>query len=87
MMVFQTASKVFLCDSRESREAEQKILLCFWQLSGQGSQPVGRVCQRYPAGLILFPAYFSFDMEVDAGPGLLFDTMATVFNSMSNGRV
>ena len=39
------------------------------------------------AGLIIFPACFTYDMEVGAGPGLLFDTMATVFNNMAGGRV
>lgn len=39
------------------------------------------------AGLIIFPACFTYDLEVGAGPALLFDTMATVFNSMSNGRL
>ena len=39
------------------------------------------------AGLIIFPACFSFDLEVGAGPGLLFDTMATVFNNMNGGRL
>ncbi|MBE6929122.1 MAG: sodium-dependent transporter [Ruminococcaceae bacterium] len=39
------------------------------------------------AGLIIFPACFTFDMEVGAGPGLLFDTMATVFNNMNGGRL
>ncbi len=38
------------------------------------------------AGLIIFPACFTFDLEVTAGPGLLFDTMATVFNNMNGGR-
>ena len=38
------------------------------------------------AGLIIFPACFTYDLEVGAGPGLLFDTMATVFNNMSGGR-
>ena len=38
------------------------------------------------AGLIIFPACFSFGLEVGAGPGLLFDTMATVFNNMNGGR-
>ena len=37
------------------------------------------------AGFIIFPACFTYDLEVGAGPGLLFDTMATVFNNMSNG--
>lgn len=39
------------------------------------------------AGLIIFPACFSFNLEVGAGPGLLFDTMATVFNNMNGGRL
>ena len=39
------------------------------------------------AGLIIFPACFSFGLEVGAGPGLLFDTMATVFNNMNGGRL
>ena len=39
------------------------------------------------AGLIIFPACFTYDMEVGAGPGLLFDTMATVFNHMRGGRI
>ena len=38
------------------------------------------------AGLIIFPACFTYDLEVGAGPGLLFDTMATVFVNMSGGR-
>jgi len=38
------------------------------------------------AGLIIFPACFSYNLEVGAGPSLLFDTMATVFNNMSGGR-
>ena len=39
------------------------------------------------AGLIMFPACFTYNMEVNAGPSLLFDTMATVFNNMNGGRV
>ena len=39
------------------------------------------------AGLIIFPACFTYDLEVTAGPGLLFDTMAKVFNSMEGGRI
>lgn len=38
------------------------------------------------SGLIIFPACFTFDVEVNAGPSLLFDTMASVFNNMSGGR-
>lgn len=39
------------------------------------------------AGLIIFPACFTFGVEVNAGPSLLFDTMATVFNHMAGGRL
>jgi len=38
------------------------------------------------AGLIMFPACFSYGLEVNAGPSLLFDTMATVFVNMAGGR-
>ena len=39
------------------------------------------------AGLIIFPACFTYDLEVTSGPSLLFDTMATVFNNMENGQI
>ena len=41
------------------------------------------------AGLIIFPACTSYGVEVTAGPGLLFDTMATVFTQMGpvSGRI
>lgn len=39
------------------------------------------------AGVIIFPACFTYNLEVGAGPSLLFDTMATVFNNMPGGRV
>lgn len=38
------------------------------------------------AGIIMFPACFTYGLEVNAGPSLLFDTMATVFNNMAGGR-
>jgi len=38
------------------------------------------------AGLIIFPACFTYGEEVGAGPALLFNTMATVFNNMAGGR-
>lgn len=39
------------------------------------------------AGLIIFPACATYNVEVNAGPSLLFDTMATVFNNMGgSGR-
>ncbi|MCR5097420.1 MAG: sodium-dependent transporter, partial [Lachnospiraceae bacterium] len=39
------------------------------------------------SGLIIFPACFTYNIEVNAGPSLLFDTMATVFNNMNGGRL
>lgn len=39
------------------------------------------------AGLIIFPACFTYDINPGAGPALLFDTMATVFRNMSGGRI
>ncbi len=38
------------------------------------------------AGLIIFPACFTFDVEPAAGPKLLFVAMAKVFNNMAGGR-
>lgn len=38
------------------------------------------------AGIIMFPACFTYGLEVNAGPSLLFDTMAGVFNHMQGGR-
>lgn len=38
------------------------------------------------AGVIIFPACYTFDIEPGAGPALLFDTMATVFQNMAGGR-
>ncbi|MBQ9943261.1 MAG: sodium-dependent transporter [Clostridia bacterium] len=39
------------------------------------------------AGLIIFPACATYNIEVSAGPGLLFDSMATVFKNMNGGRI
>ena len=39
------------------------------------------------AGIIIFPACFTYGLEVSAGPSLLFDTMAAVFNNMSFGHL
>ena len=39
------------------------------------------------SGLIIFPACSSLGLEVDAGPALLFNTMAAVFNTMEGGRI
>ncbi|MCQ2414181.1 MAG: sodium-dependent transporter [Clostridia bacterium] len=39
------------------------------------------------AGLIIFPACFTYNTPVGAGPALLFDTMAEVFRNMPGGRI
>ncbi|PRX54926.1 sodium-dependent transporter [Flagellimonas meridianipacifica] len=39
------------------------------------------------SGLMLFPAIFSFGLEPDSGPNLIFVTMASVFNSLEYGSV
>ena len=39
------------------------------------------------AGLIMFPACFSYGIDVNAGPSLLFITMPNVFANMSLGRL
>ena len=39
------------------------------------------------AGMIMFPACFTYGIEVNAGPSLLFDTMVKVFNNMAGGRI
>ena len=39
------------------------------------------------AGFIIFPACFTYGIQVSDGPSLLFNTMATVFNSMAGGRI
>ena len=38
------------------------------------------------AGVIMFCACFTYGLEVNAGPSLLFDTMGTVFSHMPGGR-
>ena len=39
------------------------------------------------AGLIIFPACFSYNVEVNAGPSLIFITLPNVFINMSGGRI
>ena len=39
------------------------------------------------AGLIIFPACFAYGVEPGAGPGLIFQTLPTVFNNMAGGRI
>lgn len=38
------------------------------------------------AGVIIFCACYTYGLEVNAGPSLLFDTMANVFGHMNGGR-
>jgi len=39
------------------------------------------------AGLIIFPACFSFNLDPGYGPGLIFVTLPNIFNSMAGGRI
>lgn len=39
------------------------------------------------SGLIIFPACFTYNVEVTAGPSLIFQTLPHVFNNMWGGRV
>lgn len=39
------------------------------------------------SGLIIFPACFSFGVEPDAGPSLIFETLPNVFINMTGGRI
>ncbi len=39
------------------------------------------------AGLIIFPACFSYGVDVSAGPSLIFQTLPNVFNNMAGGRI
>jgi len=39
------------------------------------------------AGLIIFPACFSFGLDPGSGPGLVFVTLPNIFNSMAGGRI
>lgn len=39
------------------------------------------------SGLIIFPACFSFDVQPDAGPQLIFITLPNIFTNMAGGRL
>lgn len=39
------------------------------------------------AGLIIFPTCFSFGVQPDSGPGLIFVTLPNIFNSIDGGRI
>ena len=44
-------------------------------------------CVAVMSGLIIFPACFTYDVEVTAGPSLIFQTLPHVFNNMAGGRI
>lgn len=57
-------------------------------LAGEGA----RICAMdtfvaVMAGLIIFPACFSYNVEVNAGPSLIFITLPNVFINMPGGRI
>ena len=39
------------------------------------------------AGLIIIPACFAYDINPGQGPGLIFETLPNLFNSMAGGRI
>jgi NSS family neurotransmitter:Na+ symporter len=39
------------------------------------------------AGIAIFPAVFSYGMEPNSGPGLIFETMSVIFSKMPNGQL
>lgn len=41
----------------------------------------------FTAGLIVIPACFAYNIDPGEGPGLIFQTLPNIFNSMSNGRI
>ncbi len=41
----------------------------------------------FTAGLIIIPSCFVYDVDPGAGPGLIFQTLPNIFNSMAGGRV
>ena len=40
----------------------------------------------FASGLIIFPACFAYGVKVNAGPGLIFETIPNIFNNMAGGR-
>jgi len=41
----------------------------------------------FVAGLIVIPSCFAYNITPDSGPGLIFQTLPNVFNSMAGGRI
>lgn len=57
-------------------------------LAGEGARICGLdTFVAIMSGLIIFPACFSYGVEVDAGPSLIFITLPNVFVNMSGGRI
>ena len=57
-------------------------------LAGEGAQICGLdTFVAIMSGLIIFPACFSYGVEVDAGPSLIFITLPNVFVNMAGGRI
>ena len=52
----------------------------------RGTRKIRQPLVALVAGLIIFPACIIYDIQVGAGPSLLFESMATVFNNMEGGR-
>ena len=44
-------------------------------------------CVAMCAGLIIFPACFAYNVEVNAGPSLIFITLPNIFNNMPMGQL
>lgn len=40
----------------------------------------------FSSGLIIIPACFAYGIKVNAGPGLIFETIPNIFNNMAGGR-
>lgn len=57
-------------------------------LAGEGARICGLdTFVAIMAGLIIFPACFSYGVEVDSGPSLIFITLPNVFVNMPGGRI
>ena len=41
----------------------------------------------FVTGLIIFPACFAYEVDVNSGPSLIFVTLPSVFNKMSMGQL
>lgn len=48
---------------------------------------IADTCVSLLAGLAIFPAVFSFGLEVTSGPGLLFNTVPVIFENIPGGKI